>query len=112
MPAQGLNFALTTDTYTDANTVVFPTPRDAFSVQVSNAAIFYTLAYILPIDPRDHARNARMQSLAWDFMEHHTVQALLVFTDAVREGLPDGSWFAGIKVRSAATDVPARVTIA
>jgi hypothetical protein len=96
-----LNNAATTDTYTDPNTVVFAYGRKSFSAQVSNGSIFYTLGYVRP--------GAR--ALDWMPEEHYTVQALLTFADVEGEGLPPGSSFGGIKVRSGATGKPARVTV-
>ena len=101
MPSS-LNNAPTTDTYAVATTVVFAYGRPSFSVQVSNAAIYYVLGYVSP-SGRD---------VVWMPDEHFTVQALLTFNDTAGEGLPPGSVFGGVKVRSATTNIPARVTVA
>lgn len=102
MPVAYLNNAATVDDFTDSLTVEFAYGRPSFSAQVANAAVMYALAYIMD----------GQRGVTWMPDEHYTVQSLLTFADPQGEGLPPGSRFGGIKVRSAATGKPARVTVA
>jgi len=98
-----LNNVATQDAYNDSvTTALFPLPRASFSVIVSNAAVFYQLAGLGPAD----------REAAWEPTEHQALPSLLSFRDPVAEGLPPGTKFAGIRFRSAASGVPARVTVA
>jgi len=103
VPAGALNNVATQNTYVDALTVVFAYERPrGFTVQVNNAAVFYQLAWRFPTQ-RDYT---------WESGEHFIQPAIAGFRDPVTEGLPPGSVFAGIRLRSGATGVPARVTVA
>ena len=101
MPAH-LNNALTAADYAEAATVEYPKPgRTGFTASVSEAGVYYQLAYIA------RGENTR----TWEFSEHLTPPAFMSFTDTLREGLPDGSRFGGIRFRSSGT-TPARVSVA
>lgn len=104
MSVAGLNNVATGNNYSDALTVLFAYARPrGFTVQVSNAAVFYRLAYLMP----------GMRAPDWEAGEHFIqTTGIVSFRDPVAEGLPQGSSFAGIALRSGATDTPARVTVA
>lgn len=102
MPVPNLNGVYTQDAYTDALTVVFPFARPAFTMHVSNAGVIYQLAYTLPANTRE---------LIWESLEHQLLQTLNNFTDPQDEGLPPDAKFGGVRLRSAATGVPAIVTV-
>lgn len=97
-----LNAVSTSDTYTDACTEVFAYGRSSFSAQVSNAAVFYQLG-VVPQGGR---------GIQWEGGEHQTVPALLSFRDPASEGFAQGTTFAAVRFRSAASGTPAKVTVA
>lgn len=102
------NAAVTSASYTDALTVVFGFARNAFALHTFNSAIYYKLGSI-PLG------TGRAGSPEWEAGEHYLAPSLSVFDDAPSEGLPAGSQFAGIQIRSAVSPVPAspaRVTVA
>lgn len=101
MPTASLNNVATQAAYVDALTVQFPYARGSFAIQVSNAAVFYQLAYTGP-SGRD---------VVWMPDEHYTVQALLTFNSPTSEGLPEGVSFGGVRLRSALSTKPARVSV-
>jgi hypothetical protein len=105
VPVAILNNTATQDAYVDALTVVFGFPRHAFSLNVFNAAIYYKVGAINQGDYRGGNVN-------WETQEHYLAPSLSTFDDPTMEGFPSGYQFAGIQVRSAATGVPARVTVA
>jgi hypothetical protein len=102
MPVAYLNATSTQNTYVDALTVQFAFPRPAFSVNVFNAAIMYQVAVFGPA-----GREAN-----WEGGEHRLDPSLSTFDDPAGEGFPPGSKFAGIRIRSALSGVPAIVTVA
>lgn len=102
MPVADLNNVTTQSTYVDALTVLFAFPRPSFSVQVYNAAVFYQLA-ILGIADRE---------ASWEPREHMLVPSMNSFRNPIDEGFPEGSKFAGIRLRSLLASAPARVTVA
>lgn len=104
MPVAQLNNALTQDAYADALTVQFARPRQAFSLHVFNKAILYTLGYV-------YADQANTADIQFDVAEHQLAPSLSDFANAALEGLPPNTIFAGIKIRSAAAGIPARVTV-
>jgi hypothetical protein len=101
MPAPYLNNEATPAAFTDAATVVFTRARGMFAAQISNNAVVYALASTSP-NGRDPV---------WSSEEHYTVPALLTFDNPEGDGLPPGSYYAGIRIRSAAASAPARVTV-
>jgi hypothetical protein len=105
MPVPRLNNVQTADAYTDALTVQFPFPRGSFSVQVTNAAVYYQVSAVAPpLSPKSHSN--------WEPGEHFSLPAFLSFRDPTAEGFPAQSVFTGIRIRSAVTGTPARITIA
>lgn len=105
MPVPLLNNVATQDAYVDALTVQFARPRHAFSCNTFNNAIMYQLGYIADERPTT-------LDVQWETMEHQLVPSLSNFRDTTTEGLPPHTMFAGIRIRSAAVGVPARVTVA
>jgi hypothetical protein len=101
VPVPLLNNVATFDAYVDALTVVFPRGRAGFALNVANAAVSYQLAYIMPGD----------REPSWLTDERSLYPAFATFRDVKQEGLPDGSLFGGIRLRSFATATPARVTV-
>lgn len=98
---QNLNNAATQDNYVDALTVAFGRPRQSFSLNVFNNAVYYTVG-IVSTSARD---------IAWEPIEHYLTPSLSNFRNAELEGFPPGSMFAGVKLRSAAAGQSARVTV-
>jgi hypothetical protein len=88
--------------YTDAQTVTFPYPRPAFSVQVYNGAAYYRVGVLGPAG----------RGVDYEAQEHFTVSSLLNFRDPHLEGFPVGSLYAAIMFRSAVAATPAQVTCA
>lgn len=103
MPVGQLNNAVTQDNYADALTVLFAIPRQAFTMNVSNKAIFYRLAVV--------GKSASSRDVSWEINEHQLVPSLSAFRDPSQEGFPPGSRFIGVQVRSAAVGIPASVTV-
>jgi hypothetical protein len=102
MPVAGLNNVATQNTYVDALTVEFGRPRPGFTMQVNNAGVFYTLGYLMP----------NLSGISWEPTEHFAQPAFIGFRNVATENLPPESSFGGVKIRSAATNVPARVSVA
>lgn len=97
-----LNNQPTSDTYTDALTVIFPQGgRKGFALNVTNAMVAYQLAYKMPGD----------REPSWTTDERSTPPAFATFRDVEAEGLPRGSLFGGIRLRSFAAATPAFVTV-
>lgn len=103
MPAV-LNNAATADGYTDALTAVFGRPRKGFALNVFNNAVMYQLGFV-------DAQYAYQGDIQWEAYEHHLTPSLTTFRDVITEGGPAGGGFAGVRVRSAATGLSARVTV-
>lgn len=101
MPVGNLNAVASTDLYTDSRTVIFPYRRAGFSVNVLNAAIMYQVAIFGPAG----------REASWESMEHRLDPSLNSFNNVTHEGFPDGSSFAGIRIRSALAGTPAIVTV-
>jgi hypothetical protein len=104
VPVPNLNNVPTQDTYVDALTVEFPRARAGFSLNVFNAAVMYTLGYMTP-----GTREVQWQPVV---TEAFIAPSLSSFHDPTKEGLPPGSAYGGIKLRSAVAGVPANVTVA
>jgi hypothetical protein len=90
-----------TDDYTDALTVVFPHPRPGFALSVFNATIYYQLA----------APGLSARDVQWEVAEHFLAPSFNNFNNPVHEDLPPGTLFAGIRIRTAILNTPARVTV-
>lgn len=103
MPAF-LNNVLTQDTYVDALTVTFRVPRKLFTFHVYNKAVNFQLGVV-------EGRQFNTLDVQWDPQDRFVGPALNVFDNPEDEGLPPGSLFAGIRIRSAATGEPARVAV-
>jgi hypothetical protein len=101
MPAVLNNAPLGID-YTDAQTVIFPYPRSAFSVQVYNGAVYYRVGVLGPAG----------RGIDYEAPEHFTVSSLLNFRDPHLEGFASGSLYAAIMFRSASPTVATQVTCA
>lgn len=71
-------------------------------MHVFNAAIYYRVG----------VNNPAETAVNWEPGEHYLAQSLTSFRDPTLEGFPAGSRYAGVMVRSANSDTPARVTIA
>lgn len=103
MPAARLNNVSTANTYTDTTTAIFGRGRPGFTMDVNGAAVYYILAWMNPGD----------REPTWaDQDEVFKVPSFNSFNDVEKEGLPPGTMFAGIKVRSAVANTPAQVTVA
>lgn len=100
MPAT-INNLPTSDTYTDPLTATFVRGRGGFALNVANASVYYTLAYINPGD----------REVSWLATESFLTPVFATFRDVTHEGLPPGSMFGGIKLRSGAVGIPAQVTV-
>lgn len=100
-----LNAATTADAYTPANTVTFAAPRPMFSMNILNATIYYQLYYV-PAG-QDHTRDLEPDPTG----EHQLPPSFNRFNDTHGEGLPPGSMFGGVRVRSAVPGTPAVVTV-
>lgn len=103
MPVALLNNVAIQTNYVDALTVHFPRGRTGFSVNVSNAAIRYTLLYI-------PERGQQRDPIAMPD-EHELVPSFTTFNDAQQEGIPVGHIFGGIMLRSSVATSPGRVTV-
>lgn len=101
MTVANLNAVQSTDLYTDSRTVIFPYRRAGFAVNVLNAAIMYQLAIYGPAG----------REAAWESLEHRLDPSLNSFNNVTHEGFPDGTSFAGIRIRSAVAGTPATVTV-
>lgn len=101
MPVAAINNVATQDTYVDALTVTFPLGRKGFALNVANAAVAYQLAYLMPGD----------REVNWTTTDRSLLPAFSTFRDVQSEGLPSGSSFGGIRLRSFAAGLPARVTV-
>jgi hypothetical protein len=101
MPVANLNAVQTTDLYTDSRTVIFPYQRAGFSANVLNAAIMYQLAIYGPAG----------REASWEALEHRLDPSLNSFNNVTHEGFPAGTYFAGIRIRSAVAGTPAVVTV-
>lgn len=101
MPVAFLNNAATQDNYVDALTVFFPRPRRSFTLNCFNNALYYQLAIV----------STSVRDPAFEPAEHYLAPSNSNFADPEEEGFPPDVQFAGVKVRSAATGLPARVTI-
>lgn len=96
-----LNNVATLDAYSDVATCVFPRPTNAFSLQVYNSSVYYTLLLV----PKDSLQAASNTS---DTVEHFLGPTLSSFDEA---DLPAGQAFAGIKLRSGVAGTAASVTV-
>lgn len=96
-----LNNVQTADGYTAATEAVFPRPTNGFTIQVYNAAVYYTLLLV----PTNSLRTEANQS---DSVEHFLAPCAATFDES---DLPSGTAFAGIKFRSASPGIPAMVTV-
>lgn len=96
------NNVSTQNTYVDALTAQF-TPRKEFTCHVFNNAIYYQLGYVREGYPGD--------SVTWENGEHQLAPSYTNFRNPQGEGLPPGTLFAGIRVRSAVTNAVAQVTV-
>lgn len=103
MPTPVLNNAATTDNYSDANTVVFTQPKTGFALNVANAAIYYQLA--IP------GQSGQLGNYTWESIEHYLLPTYTNFRNPSDEGFSGSQFFAGVRVRSAVTGTPARVTV-
>src|SRR6266536_2653031 len=103
MAVEYLNNVATQDNYVEALTVIFSRPRPAFSLNVYNKAIAYTLAITYA--------DMRPGTWVWDSTEHHLAPSLSQFEDAVKEGLPAGALFAGVRIRTFLAGAPATVSV-
>lgn len=101
MPVYPFNNVVTADAYADAATCQFPRPVTSFSMQVYSASVYYTLLFV----PRDGLQSNAYQP---DTFEHFLGPTLSSFDES---DLPLHQAFAGIKLRSGAAGVPARVTV-
>jgi hypothetical protein len=101
MPVATLNNATTQDVYTDALTVQFSFARKAFSLNVATASIMYQVGVTSPTG----------RDISWEAMEHRLDMSFNRFSDPSSEGFPDGSLFAGVRVRSAIAGQPGNVTV-
>lgn len=102
MPVAQLNNTETQNSYVDALTVEFPFMRPGFSLDISNATVYYQLAYMMPGDRQP----------VWQALETVKLPTLNSFNNPVMDGLPAGSLYGGIRLRSAIINTPARVTVA
>lgn len=103
MPQPNLNGVGTTDTYTDATTVLFTQPTEVFQLQVSNNAIFYQVA--IP------GGSGMPYDVIWDSLEYQLVPSLSNFdgNDAAKRG---ANKMSGIRVRSRDAGNSAIVSVA
>lgn len=90
----------TTD-YSDNLTVIFSYPRSGFSLAVFNAGVYYQLAF-MGLSGRDYQ---------WEIGEHFLAPSFNSFNNPDHEGIPPGSRFSGIRIRSAIVNTPARVIV-
>lgn len=103
MPQPVLNNVQTQATYVDALTVEFMYPREGFTVQVYNGAVYYQTAIQDPTTGR---------GLVWEGQEHFLAGAVASFSDTASEGWPPNQKWAGFRVRSANGTNPAMVSVA
>lgn len=101
MPVANLNNVTTQNAYVDALTVVFARGRTGFALNVTNAVAAYQLAYLMPGDREPN----------WSSLEATMLPAFATFRDVQAEGLPSGSTFGGIRLRSFVAGTPAQVTV-
>lgn len=99
-----LNNTPTQDVYTTAVQTIFTKPRPSFSLNVTNAAVVYQLMYI-------GADQVNTRDITTESLEHFIPPSFNRFSNPEGEGLPEGSRFAGIRIRSAVIATPARVTV-
>jgi len=103
VPVALLNNVATQDNYADALTVVFAFPRPAFSLNVTNKAVYYKLAV--------RGTSDTSRDVSWEALEHQLVPSLNSFRDPANEGFAPGSKYVGIQIRSGATGQSANVTV-
>lgn len=103
MPAL-LNNAALSDLYTPGTTVTFPGPRPRFSLNITNAAVYYQLYFVPP--GQNHTRDLIPDPSG----EHYLTPSFNNFSGADHEGAPEGSRFGGIGLRNA-SPVVANVTV-
>lgn len=101
MPVPNLNAATTQNAYADALTVQFPFARQAFALNVFNAAVMYQVGVYGPAG----------REVSWEPLEHRLDPSLSSFDDPGNEGFPPGSKFAGVRIRSAVANTPAIITV-
>lgn len=94
------NNVTTADAYDDARSVVFPSPKAAFTLNIANAAIYYQLA----------RPGNRSGDYVWDQNEYYLLPSFTSFSDPSVE-IPGATAFAGVRVRSAAVGIAAAVTV-
>lgn len=102
MPIYPCNNVASQDTYVDGTTVLFPTLRPTFAMNIVNAAILYQL--LLPGVP---GKAGQYQAEPY---EHALLPSLTTFDSPANEGY-DSATYAGIRFRSGTAGKPAIVTV-